>query len=129
MGWTPVTKKTEKPTVTFALPPSWRVIEESRRGRLFVYAFDFDAAAMRQGFVSNMNALTQPVKTGASVDVMAQTTAAQIEVQIKAKTLSRSKLRIGPLDAARNAYAYSLQKPDGTSRPVFEQIALTYRVG
>ena len=80
---------------------------------LFVYAFDFDPASSRSGFATNMNVLTQATKTTASVDVLAQATTAQIEVQLGAKTLSTGKLKMGGLDAWRSAFEYSLAQPDG----------------
>jgi hypothetical protein len=142
-GWTSVSKTTANGPVTFGLPPTWRTLDLDQNtlassyerlaasnpdfakaisleqmknlsaSGLFVYAFDFDPANMKSGFATNMNGLTQATKTTVSVDVLAQVTTAQIEVQLGAKTLSTGKLKMGGLDASRSAFEYTLARPDG----------------
>ena len=146
--WTTLTKNTESGRVTFAMPPSWRAIEldadtlarsyqqlassNPEFGRaitldqmknlgaagLYAYAFDFGPSSTSTGFATNMNAYTKAQKVLASVDVLAQSSAAQLDVQLKAKMVSTDKLRIGNADAVRNVYEYALSRPDGTSVPL-----------
>ena len=150
-GWTLVEKKTQTGQASFALPPTWRVIDldadtvarsfaaiasanpdfgkaftlDQMRSLgaagLYVYGFDFDPTTASSGFLTNMNALTQATKVTFTLDSFAQLNAGQIEVQLKAKTISSTKVRVGALDGIRNVYEYSLNGAQGVTAVVVEQ--------
>ncbi|HEV8228630.1 MAG TPA: hypothetical protein VGQ86_01635 [Candidatus Limnocylindria bacterium] len=138
-GWTAVTK-TE---FSVGLPPTWRAIEldpqtvsasfralrdtnptfaqsydeaalaQLANAGLKMFAFDLGPGGTSGGFATNMNISITALNADVSLDFLAQTSAAQVEVQLNATRKGLDKVSLGGRDAMRLRATYPLTVASG----------------